>query len=426
MRILVVTSLYAPDECGGAQIISDLTVALQDRGHAVTVRCAYPHYPEWRDKSGQNGLRIRHEYHQGVKLERHGLYIPRRPSKLSARIFQEGSFLLSLARSLPRGQYDVALIYCPLMSAVAFGVLNRLVRRVPALLCVQDLPTDAAIAGGIMTTSSLSRLFNGSERRLFGQYAAWRTINPVMAAQLRRRGKQPICLIPDWIHPELEQALHMPAQRPDTNGQLQLLYSGNVGAKQGLPDFCKALARCQTDFHFRINGAGGGLDALRPVVAEDRRFVLGPLTPVDKFAQALRQTDLYVVTERPTGAPFFPSKTIPSMTVGTPILAVSNAHSPLGTEMRTYGLGPWLDWSQIGELDNLLGDITAERLASWRTAAVQRSEYYERTRCIDQFEAALVAVANHQPVADYERTRCIDQFEAALVAVANHQPVAVS
>ena len=395
MRILVVTNVYAPDECGGAQILSDLTVALAERGHAVTVRCTYPYYPEWGDKSGQNGLRVRHECHQGVHLERHGMYIPKRPGTLTARVLQEGSFFLSLIRSLARGQHDVALVYCPLMSSVAFGALNQLLRRVAALLCVQDLPTDAALADGIMTASPLSRLFLGIERSLFGRYAVWRTINPVMAQRLRGKGERPICLIPDWIHPELEQALHAPVQQSDSNSQLHLLFSGNVGGKQGLPDFCQALRRCDTDFVFRINGAGAGMDALRPLVAEDSRFVLGPLTEVAEFAQALQQAELYVVPERPTGAAFFPSKTIPSMTVGTPILAVSDPHSPLGTEMRTYGLGPWLDWARIGELDNLLGSITQQPLGAWRAAAIQRSEHYERGRCLDRFEAVLAAVVNN-------------------------------
>ena len=395
MRILMVTNLYAPDECGGAQTITDLAEALAARGHEVTVRTAYPYYPEWRDKSGRNGLAVRREGRHGVAVERYGLHIPGRPGRLTGRALQEGSFFLSLARSLPRGRHDVALVYCPLMGAVAFGALHRLLRRTPALLCVQDLPVEAAVIGGILAGGLLARLLGGAQHWLFGRYSAWRSIHRVMAEQLASCGGRRVFLIPDWLHLTLARAIaSLPprSERPAGN-PLRLLYSGNVGGKQGLPDFCRMLRKCRIDFSFRINGAGGGMTQLREVVDSDQRLVLGELTTEAEFARALHWADLYVVTELPAGAPFFPSKTIPSMAAGTPILAVSNKHSPLGVEMRTHGLGPWLPWERVGELEALLGAITPEALARWRTAALERSRYYERNRCIDRFEEALLAVA---------------------------------
>ena len=400
MKILMVTNLYAPDQCGGASIFTDLAEALADRGHSVTVRCAYPYYPEWRDKSGRNGLAVRHELRNGVAVERHGLYIPARPGRLAGRMLYEGTFFLSLARSLPRGRHDVALVFCPLMGAVAFGALNQLLRRTPSLLCVQDLPTEAAMAGGILAARPLSRLFEGAERWLFGRYAAWRSIHRVMAERLSGRGGRRIVLIPDWLHPTLARALQTPLPGTDrrAGSTLRLFYSGNVGGKQGLPDFCRALARCRTNFTFEINGAGSGIALLRAATNGDRRFILGELTTEVEFAKALRRADLFVVTERPAGASFFPSKLLPSMAVGTPILAVSNRDSPLGDEMRSHNLGPWLPWERIGELDMLLGEITPEALAGWRTAALERGRNYERERCIDRFEDALLAVATRRPL----------------------------
>jgi len=58
VRLLVVVNVYPPDLCGGAVIFGDLCEGLAARGFEVTVRCAYPYYPEWKDKWGQNGLKI--------------------------------------------------------------------------------------------------------------------------------------------------------------------------------------------------------------------------------------------------------------------------------------------------------------------------------------------------------------------------------
>ena len=64
-RLLVVSHLFAPDVCGGASIFSDMCCGLAERGIDVTVRCGYPYYPEWKDKSGHNGIRIQRGEYKG-------------------------------------------------------------------------------------------------------------------------------------------------------------------------------------------------------------------------------------------------------------------------------------------------------------------------------------------------------------------------
>src|SRR5690606_31058725 len=99
-RLLVVVNVYRPD-LGGGVLFTDLCEGLARRGFDVTVRCAYPYYPEWRDKSGENGLRIRVEKSGGVRVERFGLFIPSKPNALAQRLAYEASFFASLARRVP-------------------------------------------------------------------------------------------------------------------------------------------------------------------------------------------------------------------------------------------------------------------------------------------------------------------------------------
>ena len=139
-RLLVVVNMFHPDRGGGAAVFSDLCCELVARGFDVTVRCAYPYYPEWKDKSGRNGLRIERCEHDGVHVERYGLFVPRNPRSLLQRLVYEGSFFLSLSRSVYRGSgFDLVMVYCPLVGAVAFASLNKWVYRRPLWLNVQDL-----------------------------------------------------------------------------------------------------------------------------------------------------------------------------------------------------------------------------------------------------------------------------------------------
>ena len=100
-RLLVIVNVFHPDRGGGASVFSDMCYSLQQRGFDVTVRCAYPYYPEWEDKTGENGIAIQSTTDHGVTVERFGLYIPEDPNSLTERLIYEASFFLSLSRTLP-------------------------------------------------------------------------------------------------------------------------------------------------------------------------------------------------------------------------------------------------------------------------------------------------------------------------------------
>lgn len=401
-RLLMVTNVFHPDRGGGGAIFSDLAYGLAARGFDVTVRCAYPYYPEWRDKSGRNGLRIQRCDEQGVHVERHGIYIPRRPNSLFERLLYEGSFALSLMRSLGRGGgFDAVMVFCPLAGAVAFGVLNRWIWRKPMWLNVQDLSADAAAASGIAKGRSVIRLLKGVQDFLFNQAHVWSTISPVMQRRLEaiRWHGQPVHYMPNWLNQSMADAIVAhPHQGPPPPGQpMRLLYAGNIGAKQDLLRFCKVLQESDAPFIFRIHGDGGGAPAIREWIAQvaDARFHFGPFMEEPEFAQAMSETDLFVITEKSgSGGSFIPCKTISGLAAGCAILAVCDAEGPLGEEMREHAPGPWLPWEHASEAPALLRALQADPapLAQWQTKARERAKFYERNSIIDRFATALRAL----------------------------------
>ncbi len=358
-RLLVVSNLFPPDSCGGAPIFEDLCCGLAGRGFQVTVLCAYPYYPEWEDKSGRNGLRIERSRERGLEIERYGLYIPRDPRSLRQRLLFEVSFFLSISRRLFRSsRFDAALIFCPLAGNVAFAGLLKLLHRTPICLNIQDLPADAAAAGGTDHRGLAQDDAQAIQKLLFNRGDVWRSISPVMIERLEalRWRNQSVHLIPDWLHTSLADGLRglpsnvgRPPRRP-----IRLLYSGNIGGKQGLLDFCEVLHASSASFDFRIHGDGGSAAQVADWVASsgDRRFSFSPLVSEPMFIQALHDADFFVITEKPgSGASFFPSKTIPAMAAGTPILAVSSPESPLGRRdavRAPTGNSLVLRWDQSG------------------------------------------------------------------------------
>ena len=122
LKLLVITMMYEPDCVGIAAIASDMCAALAERGHDVSVLTTYPYYPEWKLKAKANRWRIQEEFINGVRVRRHRIFIPSKPSNLFSRLIHELSFPVSLLRSLFYGkQYDVVMVYCPLMGGMLFA-----------------------------------------------------------------------------------------------------------------------------------------------------------------------------------------------------------------------------------------------------------------------------------------------------------------
>ncbi|MBO6576520.1 MAG: glycosyltransferase [Rhodothermales bacterium] len=404
MRLLVVVNVFDPD-LGGGVLFADFCRGLSTRGFEVEVMCAVPYYPEWTDKRGQNGLAIHREHgHRSVRVLRHGLFIPRDPGSMVQRLIYEGSFFASLVRTLPApGSYDLVMAYCPLVGGVGYGALAARLAGCPLWLNVQDLSAEAAAAAGIVRSSRAAEWFRGIQRFLFNRADVWSTISPVMQttlAPLARRG-QTVHMLPNWLHGSLAETLaHAPSQAHLNGGPVRLLYSGNIGGKQDLIRFCKALARTSARFEFDIRGGGADAEVVERWVQDtgDARFRFGPLTDEAELAAGLAGTHLFVVTEKEgAGGSFIPSKLLPAYGSGTAILSVSDAGSPLGREMAQSGAGPRLGWSEVSTLGSLISGLEPGVLNGWRQASRARSRAFDREEIIDRYAALMrEAVDRHR------------------------------
>ena len=401
IHVLVVANVLYPDLAGGAAVFSDLCFSLARRGFKVTALAPYPFYPEWRDKTGRNGVKVWRYRENGVTFARYGLYIPRSPNSLVQRVVFEASFFLSLLRALPAARKcDVMLAFCPLASGVAFAGLAKHLFSKPVWLNVQDISADAAAAVGIAKAGVVSRLLRGTERLLFNQADVWSSISPVMVERLkevRRRG-QTIHMLPNWVGDALRreiEALPSKIGRPPSR-PLRLLYAGNIGKKQNLLAFCRTVRRARGAFEFRIFGNGANAAEVEEFVRTtgDSRFSFGPFLPEKDFAQELWWADYYVITESPgIGGSFIPSKLIPGLMSGTPLLTVCDRESPLGQEMAASQAGPFFSWDRVDEVIDLLDCPSSREFDTWQRNAIARARVYDREAIIAAFEEGLRSLA---------------------------------
>lgn len=378
MKLLVYANVYAPDHAGGAAVFTDFCEAAAAAGHDVTVRTAFPYYPEWRDKSGANGWRRVVEHRNGVRIERHGLYIPRTRT-MTERMVYELSLIASMARGLfAPARYDCVVAFATMFATAASAAAYATVRRTPLVVSVQDISSLAAKAAGYSSGGALQKLLGSVERLALRRADRVVTIAPGMATVLEEELDRRVEVVPNWANASLVEAASETAtlDRPDLAAP-RLLYAGNIGRKQGLVELCEALRSSPVPFSFTIHGSGPGAAEVEAWIAAaaDDRFRLGPFLPEADFVAALAAADLFVISEVPgAGNAFMPSKLVAAVVVGTPVLAVCDPAGSLGREVAEHDLGPVVTWDRVSSADWLGFD--AEQWHAWAAACAQRRPNY--------------------------------------------------
>ena len=167
------------------------------------------------------------------------------------------------------------------------------------------------------------------------------TIGEPMLDKLKGKvgGDRRLLYIPNWIHDSLQQTINRQLGRHQRAAN-QLFYSGNVGMKQGLPDFIELFKPAGAQWQLQINGGGADIARLRQSVAGQANMAIGGVLEEAEYVQALLQCTACLVTQKPgVGANFLPSKLLPALASGTPVLAVCDANTPLANEVNAGGFG---------------------------------------------------------------------------------------
>lgn len=389
--VSIVSNIFYPDELGGAALMTDLALFLQDSGCRVNVVTTFAYYPRWKVAPEDRGVWRRTDDLNGIPVRRVRIYVPSQPST-GRRLLSDVSYFLSLSL-LGRGAWrssEVILTTCPMFSQIlATGIGNPFGRRIPKIAIVQDFVVDAAIELKMIRNPLLGRVLRVLERRGFRMFDVLTTISGEMLAKLDRiagPGKRTL-FIPNWIHRSLVESIEERKRLAPARQQNLLFYSGNVGRKQGLPNFLDCFKGTDGGWQLHINGDGADFDKLKEVAGDRPDVVLRPLQGEASYIDALLTCSACLVTQMPgVGANFLPSKILPALASGTPILAICEQGSPLAREVNEAGCGEIVEWSNVGALKTILEKWGRDPglLRDYGRNSLRRSERYERKLVLDR------------------------------------------
>jgi colanic acid biosynthesis glycosyl transferase WcaI len=399
MRVLVWGVNYYPEQVGIAPYNTALCEYLSREGHEVEMLSTFAYYPMWKKAAADRRRFFRSDHIHGVRVHRCWHYVPARPSG-PGRMMHEASFVItSLLRALTLKRADVMVVISPpLLLGAAAWLVGRL-KGMPHVLHIQDLQPDAAVDLGMLQHPPFIEFLRRLERFNYRAAARVSVISEGLLDTLRARGVERLAYFPNWIapsHTEARRGVFRAAHRFASDDFI-LLYSGNIGMKQGLDLIVQAATRVH-EVRLVICGDGAGRPALEKLIASRRaaNVTLLPLQAEHDYLRMMADADVCVISQRTGGgAAFFPSKLLSSVALGKPVLAVTDAESELARVVRDEDLGFWVAPDNVDTVAAAMRALSLDksRLAEYGRNGERFAAKFDEPRVLGDFEAILKELA---------------------------------
>ena len=385
-RVLLIASNFAPELTGIGKYMGDMAAWLSQSGFEIRVVTAPPYYPAWRVLSGYSSRRYMTQYLGGIRVIRCPLLVPRRPGGLNRLVhllsFAASTFPVVLWQSLVWRPRMVFVVEPPLGCAPA-ALLGARLSGARAWLHVQDFEIDAAFQLGILKSAFIHKAALATERWLMRRFDGVSSISPRMLRKLLRKGvdRERIRYFPNWVDTTaIRPSPRVNALRlelgisPETR---VLLYSGNMGEKQGLELLIDVARALEHRMEALILLCGEGAAKPRIIAAAEPlsnvRFM--PLQPLARLNELLNLADVHLLPQREDAEDLvMPSKLTAILASGRPVVASARLGTDLARAAATGGVvvPPGNPAAFAAALCRLLDDAQLGRLlgASGRAYAI--------------------------------------------------------
>jgi colanic acid biosynthesis glycosyl transferase WcaI len=428
-RLLVVAINFAPELTGIGKYVGEMTDWLAGQQVSIRVVTAPPYYPAWSVDPNYRGSRYMREQLNGVRVYRCPLWVPRVPRGLTRLLHLLSFGLSSLPVTLWQALFwrpDLVFVVEPALCAAPGAWLAARLGGAKAWLHIQDFEVDAAFELGLLGNSRVRRVVLAIERWLLRRFDHVSTISDGMIAKGLNKGVQKDRLLqfPNWVDVELIRPLHgtnqLRTELGIADGQRVLLYSGNMGEKQGLEVLVDVARRFSEDrdILFLLCGDGAVRPRLSRATARMSNVRMIPLQPLERLNELLNLADVHLLPQRAAAEDLvLPSKLGAILASGRPVVATARRGSDVARYADCGGLvvppGDTVAFEEA--IRRLLDDPALSRqfgaagralaVATWEREAVMR-------RTFSQFSVFREFVrAPASPDAAFPRTATMDAEE---------------
>lgn len=396
MKILLLTQWFDPEPTFKGLLFAQ---ALRDEGHEVEVLTGFPNYPGGKVYDGYKINFYQKEVMDGITIHRAPLY-PSHDGSAAKRILNYMSFAIStfLVGLIKTRNIDVIYSYHPPLTTSLSACLLGFCKRVPFVMDVQDLWPDTLSATGMISNRKVLNIVGKVCDFLYKRASKVVVLSPGFKKRIVSRGvpANKVEVIYNWCNePALNNFEQTEVKLPD-NGDLNLLFAGNLGLAQGLPSIIQAAKILQSEnigVNIVLLGDGvakqAAIDATEELKLNNVYFlprvsmqqVGSLLSCADMLLVHLNKNELFEIT--------VPSRTQANMAIGKPIVMgvsgdASNLISNAGAGVTCQPDNPESLADAISQLCNL-SDI--ERLQIGKAGKYYYKEHLSLKKGVAKFIA---------------------------------------
>jgi colanic acid biosynthesis glycosyl transferase WcaI len=367
MRIAVLGSNFHPEPVGISVYTTEMCEFLKEAGHEVIVFTAFPYYPKWSILPEYRNKLYQKEVHNGVLIRRSYIYVPLNVTAVT-RILHELSFILSsfiniiLSRNI-----DLLIVISPPLGLGITGYLISRIKKIPFIFHVQDLQPDAAAELKIIRNKKVLKILYYFERFIYSKALKIGVISKKMGEKISLKGvsKEKIIYFPNWVDTEFFKSLHKNSNFLNENGlnnKFVVLYSGNIGIKQGLEIILEIakLAESFKDIIFIMAGDGAYKAVLLKKYQEMKlnnvKFL--PVQSKDNYLNMLSSADVVLIPQKKEVTDIvMPSKLLAIMSCAKAVIVGANINSELYNVITVSKCGVAVKPENANEMFNAVIDI---------------------------------------------------------------------
>lgn len=409
MKIFIYGINYAPELAGIGKYTGELAEWLANQKHEVEVFTGKPYYPEWEVPASYKKKWWYTEQVNKVKIHRSPLYVPKQLNSLK-RIWHEFSFIICLIPfwfvSLFQKKADIVIVIAPPFHLGLLALCYVKLKRTKILYHVQDLQIDAAKDMGMIKNKwALSFMFS-LESFILKRVNQVSTVSSGMLNKIKGKGisMSNIFLFPNWVdtHFMVPRNLSesMRSELQISMNDFVIMYSGNIGEKQGLENMIEVAEKFQSQKNvlFLIVGSGGNKENL---IQQANRLNLTNVRFIDlqvqsKLPSLLAVADVHLVLQKASVSDLMmPSKLTGILSVGGYSIVTALEHTSLHEVIIQNRVGDVILPDDPEALYNAITKAIQKDLNPYKlNARTYALNHLEKTKLLSEFERAILKIVN--------------------------------
>lgn len=343
MKIIIYGINYYPELTGIGKYTGEMAEYIASMGHDVSVITAPPYYPEWKVQSGYSALKFTKDIINGVEVHRCPLFVPKHPSTILRILhlisFSFSSFIVLMTKIFSKP--DVLIVVAPSFLCAPAGIFFSKISGAKSVIHFQDFELDAMFGLGMMKKGFIARLVFTFEKFIVKKFDIVTTISRKMIKNLEKKGIQSkkISFFPNWvdtnfIKPEIANLKNKEKFFNDSSSKI-ILYSGNIGNKQGLEIIVDVayLMKSYKSIKFVICGSGSNKFELINYATQKniKNIEFIDLVPYDELPGLMSSADIHLVIQKKGSADaFLPSKVTTILASGGYAIVTAEKDTELG------------------------------------------------------------------------------------------------